>query len=63
MNKPITIRCESGNIVDTDGFCDVHGCPSCCEHWEWDHDICMDCGKERDVGAEIDRAMDYGEDR
>ena len=38
--------------------CEVEGCQECCEHWEWDHDQCMDCGFERDPGEAIDRAMD-----
>ncbi len=40
-------------------------CPSCCEHNSsgFDHDICIDCGFERDPGAEIDAAMDYLADR
>lgn len=39
------------------------GCTECCSHYEWDHDQCMDCGKERCPGEAIDRAMDYFEDR
>lgn len=29
-----------------------------CPHDEFDHDICIDCGYERDPGEAIDRAMD-----
>lgn len=43
--------------------CDEHECMECCPHDEWDHDQCMDCGKERCPGEAIDRAMDYGADR
>ncbi len=32
-----------------------------CEHFEFDHDMCLDCGYERDPGEAIDRAMDYYE--
>jgi len=33
-------------------------CQDCCEHWEQDHYICLDCGKELDPGEAIDKAMD-----
>ena len=29
-----------------------------CMHDEFDHDICLDCGYERDPGEAIDAAMD-----
>lgn len=38
-------------------------CQACCPHDEYDHDICLDCGFERDPGIAIDRAMDALEDR
>lgn len=44
-------------------ICSSPTCQDCCTHEETDHDICMDCGKELDPGAAIDRAMDYREDR
>jgi hypothetical protein len=40
-------------------------CQACCEH-EYDVDegyMCLNCGKQGDIGRLIDRAMDYGEDR
>jgi hypothetical protein len=43
--------------------CEESGCQECCEHDEFDHGICLDCGYEKDPGEDIDRAMDYGEDR
>ena len=43
--------------------CERQECQECCEHNEFDHDICLDCGYERDPGAAIDAAMDYMEDR
>lgn len=38
--------------------CEEIECQDCCQHGEWDHDMCLDCGYERCPGAEIDRAMD-----
>jgi hypothetical protein len=45
--------------------CDGTNCPDCCEHqFDWDEGYtCLNCGEQGDVGALIDRAMDYGEDR
>jgi hypothetical protein len=43
--------------------CAEYGCKACCPHDEFDHDICIECGHERDPGAAIDAAMDYLEDR
>lgn len=39
--------------------CDETDCQECCEHYQTDHYICMDCGEEMDPGEAIDRAMDY----
>lgn len=33
-----------------------------CPHDEWDHDICLHCGYERDPGIAIDAAKDRWED-
>lgn len=38
--------------------CGEEKCQECCPHYEWDHDQCMDCEKERCPGEAIDRAMD-----
>lgn len=38
--------------------CDASDCQECCAHDEFDHDVCMDCGYERDPGDAIDRAYD-----
>jgi hypothetical protein len=44
--------------------CEESGCQKCCAHSEWDHNICIDCGYERDPGIVIDRAeMYHGDDR
>lgn len=42
-----------------------NSCQACCDHKSsgFDHDICIDCGYERDPGEAIDRAMDRWEDR
>jgi hypothetical protein len=45
------------------GYCKEDGCQECCPHDEWDHDMCLDCGKERCPGEAIDRAMNSLEDR
>jgi hypothetical protein len=37
-------------------------CEDCCQHGEYDHDICLDCGHERDPGDAIDRAYDRWRD-
>lgn len=34
-----------------------------CPHDEFEHEICLDCGYERDPGEAIDRAMDLMEDK
>lgn len=46
-----------------DSPCEEQGCQECCMHDSFDHDVCEDCGYERDPGIAIDRAMDYFEDR
>ncbi len=38
--------------------CENRECQQCCPHDEYDHDVCLDCGNERDPGEAIDRAMD-----
>jgi len=38
-------------------------CQECCPHDEFEHDMCLDCGYERDPGEAIDAAMAYFEDR
>lgn len=43
--------------------CEDYECQDCCPHYEHDHYICLDCKKELDPGRDIDRAMDYMEDR
>jgi hypothetical protein len=43
-------------------LCDETDCQDCCPHYETDHSMCMDCGKELDPGIAIDRAMLYYED-
>jgi hypothetical protein len=43
--------------------CEEQGCQECCQHYDRDHGICMDCEHEEDYGAAIDRAMDALEDR
>jgi hypothetical protein len=43
--------------------CANESCQECCEHNEFDHYICLDCGYEKDPGEDIDAAMDYLEDR
>jgi hypothetical protein len=43
------------------GYCDEDGCTECCEHAEFDHNICLDCGKEFDVLPGYDE--DYGQER
>lgn len=42
--------------------CEQEGCQTCCEH-QYDDHCCLNCGKERDYGAEIDAAMARWEDR
>lgn len=44
-------------------LCEEMSCQQCCEHWEQEHFMCLDCGKEMDPGEAIDRAMEAGEDR
>jgi hypothetical protein len=44
-------------------LCDETDCQDCCPHYETDHSMCMDCGKELDPGIAIDRAMSYYEDQ
>ena len=43
--------------------CNNPKCQECCPHDDFDHDMCLDCGYERDPGIAIDYAMDYMEDR
>lgn len=45
------------------GCCEDRTCQECCEHNEFDHYICLDCGYEKDPGEDIDNAIDYFEDR
>ena len=47
----------------TEVACDELDCQLCCPHDEYDHDMCLDCGYERDPGEAIDRAMDALENR
>lgn len=42
-------------------LCDECECQECCEHYEHDHYICLDCGKELDPYTFID-ASEYGLD-
>jgi hypothetical protein len=61
--KPVsfgtTLRLIGDKLVDiTNCPCENPKCQDCCEHWEVDHFICMDCEKEMDPGEAIDRAMD-----
>jgi len=48
---------------DENVLCDDIECKQCCEHDEFDHYVCLDCGYEKDPGEDIDAAMDYLEDR
>ena len=43
--------------------CEDSKCQDCCEHWEVEHYMCLDCEKEMDPGEAIDRAMDGLEDK
>lgn len=44
--------------------CEDGICQECCPHNEYDHDICLDCGYERDPGEAIDAAeYSYGDER
>lgn len=54
--------CEGGNPVGkADAQCEQEGCETCCEHWEHDHYVCMDCGAQLEPGDFYDE--DYGQDR
>jgi hypothetical protein len=35
-----------GECLDSYQADDGSGCSACCEHWEHDHGICFDCGKD-----------------
>lgn len=43
--------------------CEEEGCQDCCQHGEFDHYICMDCGYEKCPGDDIDAAEYALEDR
>ena len=56
--------CPGGNEAESlEGPCEEVECQSCCQHEDFDHDMCLDCGYERCPGDAIDRAMDSWEDR
>lgn len=44
--------------------CEKSDCQECCEHeFDWDEGyMCLNCGKQGDVGEAIDRAMDSRDD-
>lgn len=42
----------------TEIICDDTECKECCPHDEFEHDMCLDCGYERDPGEAIDWAYD-----
>ena len=58
----MTVQCEACN---DDGILENgDSCQDCCQHYEHDHYICLDCGKDLDPGAFIDAAeYAYGDDR
>jgi hypothetical protein len=57
----MNFTCNGGNPVATDGdHCEVEDCQDCCVH-EYDDHCCLNCGAERDYGADIDSIMDYFE--
>lgn len=39
-------------------YCGDFSCQECCPHDDFDHDMCIECGYERDPGVAIDAAMD-----
>jgi hypothetical protein len=40
--------------------CEDSKCQDCCEHWEVEHCMCLDCEKEFDVPPGYDE--DYGQE-
>lgn len=48
-------------LHDLDLDCEQENCSVCCQHAEFDHNICLDCGTEFDVLPGYDE--DYGSER
>jgi len=59
--KPNYLYVTSGDYHGAGLDCGEEGCQICCAHQEFDHNICLDCGKEFDVLPGYDEG--YGEDR
>jgi hypothetical protein len=62
MSFGTTLRLVGDKLMDiTNCPCEDLKCQNCCEHAEFDHNICLDCEKEFDVLPGHDE--DYGQDR
>ena len=49
--KPQCDREETGEA------CDLESCQECCEHWEVDHFICIECGTDLNGSPLCDRGF------
>lgn len=61
MKPNYLLYATSGDYHGAGLDCTDEQCQECCEHFEFDHNICLDCGMEFDILPGQDE--DYGEER